>query len=121
MLRITRAFLSTALLTVSVQAQGDRLYTVSSSDGMVRLVNPLTAVTVSQVQITSTSSVPAQQCNGLAVHPQSGQLYVLVRLTGTARNLATLDPVTGIATVIGPTSDNFAGIAFRIDGTLFGV
>src|SRR5688572_13404416 len=107
-----------AALTVPLAAQGDELFTAAVSDGNLRVVDPLTATTVRTVPI-ALGGVPAAQCNGLAVHPFTGQLWALVRTSGP-RVLATIDPATGVATPIGNTAFAFAGIAFRLDGTLFG-
>lgn len=105
---------------IAQSSVGDRLFTVSPADGMLRQVDPLTGATLSATQLT-TSSGSVTACNGLALDPLSGQLYALVRTTGSGRQLATVDPATGVATSLGTTSDAFASIAFRIDGTLFGV
>jgi hypothetical protein len=117
------SFAATAALLVfpALRAQGDLLYSVTSIDGTLRTVSLLTATTTSSVQIVNGSNVPAVQCNGMARDPISGQVYALVRFTGAARNLCTLNLQTGVATVIGAMADSFAGLAFRIDGTLFGV
>ncbi|MCA9291816.1 MAG: hypothetical protein KDA25_11860, partial [Phycisphaerales bacterium] len=63
---------------------------------------------------------------GLAARPSSGVLYVVLKLTGVPggsgpRWLATVDPLTGNATMIGNLGDSFAGIAFTCDDTLYGV
>ena len=119
----TVSFAATAALFVSsaLPAQGDLVYTVTTGDGLLRTVSLLTAMTTSSVQIVNTNLLPAVQCNGLALDPISGQVYALVRFTGQTRNLCRLNLQTGVATVIGAMGDSFAGIAFRIDGTLFGV
>ncbi|HLQ38241.1 MAG TPA: hypothetical protein VK348_10585 [Planctomycetota bacterium] len=111
-----------SLLAASLLAGGDELFTVSPADGNLRVIDPLTGSTQRVMPIFTALGVPAQACNGLALHPFTGQLWVLVRTTASsARRLATLDPATAIATEIGPTSDAFAGLAFRADGTLLAV
>jgi len=110
-----------ALLVPALRAQGDLLYSVNSVDGLLRTVSLLTATTTSSVQIVRSTGGNATVCNGMSRDPISGQVYALVRFTGNVRDLCTLDLQTGVATVVGTMSDAFAGIAFRIDGTLFGV
>src|SRR5690606_11000345 len=101
-------------------AAGDRLYTVTSNDATLRLVNPFTGTTISSVPITS-SAGQVNWANGLAVHPLTGALWAILYVSGSGRVLARLDPTTGIATVVGPTGRAFAGIAFAANGTLYGV
>ena len=50
--------------------------------------------------------------NGLAINPETGQLYGVIQ--GGGRRLVTIDPLTGIATQIGVLDSNrpIAGIAF---------
>ncbi|MCA8949457.1 MAG: hypothetical protein KDE27_08130 [Planctomycetes bacterium] len=115
------ARLALPLLATLLPAQGDFLYTVSSVDGDLRVFDLQLGLTVSSVPITSTAGA-ATQCNGLTRDPTTGALYVLARFPGSsARQLATLDPTTGTAVILGVPGDNFAGLACRIDGTLYGV
>lgn len=51
-----------------------------------------------------------------------GTLYAVMKLSGVSgRVLVTIDPTTSMVTLIGNLGDNFASIAFRDDGQLFGV
>ena len=109
------------LLAAPLLAGGDELFTVSPADGFLRVVDPLSGSTLRSTQIVTSTGPVVSGCNGLAVHPATGQLWALVRTIGSTRRLATIDPVTAVATVIGATADSFAGIAFRSDGVLFGV
>jgi hypothetical protein len=60
--------------------------------------------------------------NGLALHPQTGVAYAIIKIGGqTGRELVTLDLLTGVATRVGNTGENLAGITFAADGTLFAV
>src|SRR5262249_10923848 len=54
-------------------------------------------------------------------HPTNGLLYAIMREVGstTVRKLASINPNTGAATIIGVLGDNFAALAFRSDGVLF--
>lgn len=100
-------------------AQGDLLYTVNSTDNLLRTIDPANGTTTSSIAIT-TAAGSVGWCNGLAYDAITGRLFAILSMTG-GRRLATVDPATGAATVIGLLSDNFAGIAFRVDGTLYGV
>jgi hypothetical protein len=97
------------------------LYSISRDDDLLRGVNPSTGVTISSVPITLSGSVVSFG-NGLATHPVTGELFALLTLVGqSARQLVTINPVTGVATSIGNTGDQFAGLAFNSSGTLFAV
>jgi hypothetical protein len=111
------------LLASAIPAQGDHLYSVITTDGFLRRVNPLTGATLSSVQLVTTTALNVNGCNGMSRDPVSGQLYAIVRVagTGTTRRLATIDPATGTVSLIGPLNDNFSSIAFRADGVLFAV
>jgi hypothetical protein len=96
---------------------------VSSTDGMLRRVNPMTGTTYSAVQMVTNNMVNAQGCTGLSLQPGTGLLYAIMREVSQpgVRKLASVDPNTGAATILGVFGDNFAGIAFRSDGVLFAV
>jgi hypothetical protein len=118
-LRLLPAVVASAAVAA---AQGDSFYTVSSLDGMLRRVDPFGPTTLSATQITTSNGRPVTNCNGLAREPATGVLFAIVRETaGGARLLATLDPSTAFAAILGPLSQSFAGLAFRADGTLFAV
>jgi hypothetical protein len=63
----------------------------------------------------------------LAAHPDTGELYAILRLSGGGyvsggpRALAIIDVETGVATEVGNTGDKFSAIAFDLAGQLFGV
>jgi FG-GAP-like repeat len=97
------------------------LYSISSDDDLLRVVDPSTGGTISSVPITLAGKIVSRG-NGLATHPVTGQLFGLLTLTGQpGRQLVTINPATGIATSIGNTGDQFAGLAFSPSGTLFAV
>ena len=90
---------------------GGALYSISRDDDLLRLVNPSTGGTISSVAITLTGK-GVSFGNGLATHPVTGQLFALLKLDGqTGRQLVTINPTTGVATSIGDTGDQFAGLA----------
>src|SRR5262245_29365905 len=116
---------SLALLAVvaPLAAQGDFLYSVSSTDGLLRRVNPLTGAVISSVQMVTNNNVNAQGCTGLSCDPATGQLYAIMREVSqpAVRKLARVNPANGSATILGVLNDNFAALAFRADGVLFAV
>lgn len=86
------------------------LYSISPRDDQLRVIDTLDIVmTDSSVTITLTGEV-VEGGNGIAQHPVTPALYGLLKLTGqSGRELATIDPSTGVATSIGDTGDRFAG------------
>jgi hypothetical protein len=109
---------------VTAPAQGDLLYSVSTTD--LRVIDALTGLTVSSTPIVVGSFTNGvARCMGLASHPVTGTLFLIVKevetTSTTPRWLGTLDPSTGSASLIATLPDVFSGIAFRSDGTLFGI
>ena len=97
------------------------LYSVSRDDDLLRAVDPSTGGTISSVPITLAGKIVSFG-NGLATHPVTGRLFALLTLVGQpGRQLVTINPRTGVATSIGNTGDQFAGLAFNSSGTLFAV
>jgi hypothetical protein len=102
------------------------LYSISHRDGYLRELgeDPYYGyfATISSVPITLDGEY-VYGGNGLATHPLTQQLWALLQPSGHewGRQLVTIDPVTGIATLIGNTGDNFAGLAFDASGTLYAV
>ena len=100
---------------------GHTLYSISRDDDLLRVVNPSTGSTISSVPITLAGR-GVSFANGLATHPVTGELFALLKLDGqTGWQLVTINPTTGVATSIGDTGDQFAGLAFNSSGTLFAV
>src|SRR5262249_19204869 len=116
---------SLALLAVlaPLAAQGDHLFSVSSTNGQLRRVSPLTGAVLSSVQMVTNNNANVQGCTGLTCSPITGQLYAVMRDVSqpNVRKLAVVNPANGVATIQGVLSDNYAGLAFRPDGVLFGV
>src|SRR5262245_45493575 len=111
----------TAFVPLPAHAQGI-LYSVSSDDDLLRIINPSTGATISSVAITVAGS-GVSVANGLATHPLTGELFALVTLNGQMqqRQLVIINPNTGVATNVGNTGDRFAGLAFNSSGTLYAV
>lgn len=100
----------------------DRLLTVSPADNLLRVVDPLTGVTQSSLTIRDVTGRTVSRVTGIARHPQTGLIYVMMHLVGLQdRELAVLNPANGQATPIGSTGDRFAAITFDMGGTLYGV
>jgi hypothetical protein len=115
------ATISLTLYGVLPVYAGHTLYSVSRDDNLLRVVDPSTGETISSVPITLTGRIVSSG-NGLATHPVTGKLFALLALAGQpGRQLATINPATGVATSIGNTGDQFAGLAFNSNGILFAV
>lgn len=101
---------------------GDFLLSVSSRDAILRLIlTPDVLVLDDSVTMTLAGST-VTGATGLARHPLDDTLYALLKLQGISfRELVTLDETTGVATSVGNTGDQLAGIVFADDGTLYGV
>jgi len=96
---------------LAIERNGLSLHTISPTDGSV----------ISTVTISLTGET-IEGGTGLAVDPTTGTLYALLKIDGDSdRVLVTIDPATGVATLVGSVGIGFAGIAFDNTGTLFGV
>ena len=103
------------------------LFSIDRDSDLLRGIDPDTAATVSSVPITLTGEI-VDGGTGLAAKPGTNELWALLRLSGQGgRELAIINPVTGVATSIGDTDplregQRFAGVAFNGDGsTLYAV
>lgn len=117
--------------SVTAQSCGDHLYTVSYG-AELRTVDPLTGATLSSVALTETA-VPLvlNGCRGMAIHPTTGDVFVLAEYGGGGlggRYLASLDIAAGTTTSVGHLGDAvtevgswMADITFAPDGTLYGI
>ncbi|MCK4660438.1 MAG: hypothetical protein KAV82_13020, partial [Phycisphaerae bacterium] len=87
---------------------GTSLYKVDPSNGLLTLVGNLNGVS---------------GCFGFSIHPLTGEFYVIVEEGGfrEGRSLATVNLTTVEVTIVGPLSKNLSDIAFKNDGTLYGV
>jgi hypothetical protein len=106
-------------------AAAELLLTISGSnigDDVLRTIDSTDGSTVDGVTITLAGQT-VKKGTGLARHPETGVLYALLRLQVpiTHPELVTLDASTGVAISIGNTNNDFAGIAFGADGTLYAV
>ena len=87
----------------------------------LRQIDPATGLDLDTKVITLAGEV-VNGANGLATNPLTGELFAVLKLQGqSGRQLVTLDPLTGVATSIGDTSEKIAGLTFDSSGTLYGV
>jgi len=98
-------------------------------------INPNTGATISQVEITLDDSFPPDfEVNagvGIEFNPGDSKIYALLSLSPDpggeeeiSRHLATIDPLTGIATLVGDTGERkIANLAFNpgTSGTMYSV
>lgn len=97
------------------------LFSVDQSSDQLRTIDPVTAQTTATITMTLAGQT-ILGANGLALHPQTGVLWVALRLQGqTDRFIGTVNPTTGVVTSVGNTGQSIAGIAFDCAGTLYGV
>jgi RHS repeat-associated protein len=112
---------SKGLAFVTGPAGEQILYSVSPRDDQLRIVDPTTAATLSSIPITVAGRTVLAS-NGLAIDPTTGQLWAVVKLIDMDnRGLVTIDPVTGVAVLIGDTGALLAGVAVDSAGTLYGI
>ena len=113
------------LLALPLPAAGTpALYSVSRDDDKLRRIDPVDGSTIGVPLTIVLQGSTISGGNGLAVQPQTGRLYALLKLTTgfpPDRWLVTIDPATGDASTIGNTGARFAGLAFDSVGTLYAV
>ncbi len=99
------------------------LYSCTSNDDQLRTIDPTTGGTTGSISISVVGGT-VDGCTGLATDPQTQVLYAIIKFTdindSSSRVLATVNPATGAATVVGNFNTGFAGIAFSCTG-LYGV
>lgn len=91
------------------EIMGHNLETVELSTGTVS----------SSVAVTA-SGLTIDGYTAMDVDPTDGTLYVVIK-SGSSFNLCALDPNSGTATLRGALPDKIAGLAFKNDGTLYGI
>jgi cysteine-rich repeat protein len=115
------ALVLTAAPPVSALAQ-QVLYSVSGDDDVLRTIDPASGATLDAVDIINPGINNVFLGHGLATHPLTGELWALIELVGQAeRELAIVDPLTGLMTLIGDPGDRFEALAFDAAGTLYAV
>jgi len=98
------------------------LFTVARDDHFLRQLDLNTGGVSAAVAMHAGATTPVG-ANGLAAHPLTGELFVLLKMPGGGgRQLAVVDPVTGALDLRGDTGDKFASLAFSGTGDrLYGV
>jgi hypothetical protein len=113
-------------LVIPIHAQ--TLYGISNGfgtpeDNLIYQINPLTGSISNSFQVTL-PGFTVQRSLAMAAQPGTGTLFALLQTDADStqnRRLVTIDPTTGVATTIGQTGNAFATLAFRANGTLYGV
>lgn len=115
-----------ALVLAALAARAETLYGVSlraysgATGGNLYVIDPATgeARIVAPVRLGGTQPVGLR---GIAVHPRTHVFYAITAglNAGVPRALATLDPVTGNATIVGPLGRSGSDINFDGKGQLF--
>jgi uncharacterized repeat protein (TIGR01451 family) len=112
-------FLAWVTAAPAAQAQGLPLFTVERTGNQLRSVDPLTGRTLTSVTITL-GGLQVEGATGLARHPESGDLVVLLQVAGQpGSELARLDAASGEATRIGNTGQPLRGLTYRAEGKLY--
>ena len=105
-------------LSSAVPASGitttDQFYTCGTAgenNRDIHLRNKVDGVVISSNTV-SISGLPLSYmgCNGLAQDPTDEQWYIIAGMQSGNRNLATIDPSTGIGTSIGAMGDNYVSL-----------
>lgn len=93
---------------------GGILYAGDLVSDLLFALNPLTGGGLSSINVTL-AGFTVKSINGLSTDPDTGILYALLKTeveTQAGRRLATLNPVSGVATDIGALPKGFANIEF---------
>ncbi len=112
--------LSVAPASASAEPQ---LYAINNFGPFLNTVDPLTGAALTSVVI----NIPGEtvnSSNGLAVNPQTNEMYAAVKLMsqgGPGRNLIRINPLTGDAVNIGNMGEPVASLAFTDTGVLYAV
>ncbi|MBI3934462.1 MAG: hypothetical protein HY316_07190 [Acidobacteria bacterium] len=105
----------------SSKAQAQTLYSIEPQDDQLHVIDPATGATLSSVTITLAGNT-VNGATALATDPSTQTLYAILRLSaGGGRRLVTINPTTGVATLIGNTGMAMAGLAFDCNDVLYGV
>lgn len=117
-----------ATLTTAIPVHAQIIYGLSNGGGTeanttVYQIDPTNANRTNIVQVTL-PGFSVGRALAMAAQPGTGTLFAVLQTsadTSSNRRLATINPITGVATNIGSLAGSFASLAFRNDGTLIGV
>ncbi len=91
---------------------GGVLYGVAQAGAELYRLNPANGSALSTAIMTYQATA-IDGSNGLATHPDTGQLWLAFRFGETLdRHLGVVDPANGVITYVGAMDDFFAGIVF---------
>lgn len=119
--RLVHLAISFAALVCPLAAAQTALFTVASTDGNLRRIDPATGATLAAtpLQLLGMSVTNAQ---GLAVDPTTGVMYAILSINNQpGRRLAIVDPATGLGTDVGDLLDKFSALMFDSSGQLYAV
>ncbi|MCP4590559.1 MAG: hypothetical protein GY842_07435, partial [bacterium] len=111
-------------ITVTPMAFSAPLYSIASHKATLREIDPASGATLPSVGLTLAGET-VYGGNGVAVDPISGQLYAVIRRgSDDHRVLVTVDPNSGVCTLIGDTEVDghlLTDITFDDAGRLWGI
>jgi hypothetical protein len=97
------------------------IYSIGRTSPYLLRIDPHDGACIDSIRITLPGQFPTQG-NGLAAHPQTGELWAVLRLIAVeGRELVTLDPWSGRATSVGNLGTDVSALAFDHDGVLYGL
>jgi hypothetical protein len=98
------------------------LLSVGPDDSVLRRMDPTTAQTLDESVEITVEGETVEGATGLAVHPANGKLYAALMLQDQwGREVAEVDPHTGVAQSIGDTGELIDSLTFDDSGVLYGV
>ncbi len=98
---------------------GKNVLSIEAKDNFVHKINPNTGATISSVEI-SLAGEDVTGGTGIAHNPADGKIYALLKVEEDERRLVTIDPQTGVATLVGDTNTKVASLTFN-PGTLYSI
>jgi len=120
-MKIKKLLIALLLTSSSMLTAQSSLFTVSPFTDQLYVTDTATMVQVSAQAITA-PGYTISGCNGLAIQPCTGDVYVIFKDAAvTGRLLGVLDTITAVITPIGNTGDNVAGICFGAQNILYAV
>lgn len=101
----------------------EEMISVSPFQPKVFFSNPVTGELIREIlQISAPLGVgTVLGLTSAVAHPLTGEIYAVAKISAAGRSLVTLDLDAGAITSVIGSVDNFAGLEFLPDGTLYGV
>lgn len=128
-----------ALLAISQFSVAQDVYSIDRDSANIYKIDVTDGSTISSVAMTD-GGVEIDNATAIDKNPVSGDLFVIyesavganntfqprksgntIQGGGGSRLLGIVEPETGVITQIGATGDSFSDIAFKPDGTLYGI